>query len=87
MAKKKKKDAYIDPQQRELRELIELKKMQQAAAEHPEEVQAEFEKEEPIVPKTFKEKWKKICTKLNRCNRRKGYLRGEASVLYTKDAR
>ncbi|HIV19770.1 MAG TPA: hypothetical protein IAC82_10765 [Candidatus Merdivicinus intestinigallinarum] len=58
MAKKKKKDAYIDPQQRELRELIELKKMQQAAAEHPEEVQAEFEKEEPIVPKTFKEKWK-----------------------------
>ncbi len=58
MAKKKKTNDYIDPQQRELRELIELKKMQQAAAEHPEDVQAEFEKEEPIVPKTFKEKWK-----------------------------
>lgn len=58
MAKKKKTNDYIDPQQRELRELIELKKMQQAAAEHPEEVQAEFKKEEPIVPKTFKEKWK-----------------------------
>ena len=54
---KKKKDAYIDPQQKELRELIELKKLQQQAAEHPEEVREELTKEEKIVPKTFKEKW------------------------------
>ena len=54
---KKKKDQYITPQQREMQELIELKKMRQQAAEHPEQ-QFEFEKEEPIVPKTFKEKWK-----------------------------
>ena len=33
---KNKKNAYIDPQQRELQELIELKKMQQAAAENKE---------------------------------------------------
>ena len=54
---KKKKDAYIDPQQKELRELIELKKLQQQAAEHPEEVREELTKEEKIVPKTFNEKW------------------------------
>ena len=56
---KKKKDPYIDPQQRELRELIELKKMQQAAAENKDADTTQFfEKEEKIVPKTFKEKWK-----------------------------
>lgn len=55
--KKKKKKPAEDPRQRELRELIELKKMQQAAAEHR-EVAYEFPKEEKIVPKTFKDKWK-----------------------------
>lgn len=56
---KKKKDQYIDPQQRELRELIELKKMQQAAAANKDSDTTQFfEKEEKIVPKTFKEKWK-----------------------------
>ena len=47
---KKKKDPYIDPQQRELRELIELKKMQRAAAENKGADTTEFfEKEEKIV--------------------------------------
>ena len=56
---KNKKNAYIDPQQRELQELIELKKMQQAAAENKDADTTQFfEKEEKIVPKTFKEKWK-----------------------------
>ena len=56
---KKKKDPHIDPQQRELRELIELKKMQQAAAANKNSDTTQFfEKEEKIVPKTFKEKWK-----------------------------
>ncbi len=51
-----KKKPQMDSRQKELQELIELKKMQQAAAEHPEE-QPHFEQEEKIVPKTFKEKW------------------------------
>ena len=55
--KKKKRPSFEDERQRELRELIELKKMKQAAAEHR-EVNYEIPKEEKIVPKTFKEKWK-----------------------------
>lgn len=56
MAKKKK--APVDPRQEELRELIELKKARQAAAEHREvEVETPLVAEEKIVPKTFKEKW------------------------------
>lgn len=54
---KKKKAKPVDPRQRELQELIELKKMQQAAAEH-QDIEPLFPKEEKIVPKTFKEKWK-----------------------------
>lgn len=56
---KKKQNPYVDPQQRELHELIELKKMQQAAAENQNADTTQFfQKEEQLVPKTFKEKWK-----------------------------
>ena len=51
-----KKGTQNDSRQKELQELIELKKMQQAAAEHKGE-EPIFEKEEKIVPRTFREKW------------------------------
>lgn len=54
MAKKKQP---VDPRQQELHDLIELKKLRQAAAEHR-QYEADLEPaEEKIVPKTFKEKW------------------------------
>ncbi|MGI5895115.1 MAG: hypothetical protein ACOX6P_11080 [Candidatus Merdivicinus sp.] len=56
MAKQKKQNS-MDPRQRELQELIELKKMKQAAAEH-QDVEPLFPEEEKIVPKTFRDKWK-----------------------------
>lgn len=55
MAKKKK--APVDPRQQELHDLIELKKMRQAAAEQK-AMEPDFPPvEEHIVPKTFKQKW------------------------------
>ena len=54
MAKKKK---TADPRQQELHDLIELKKMRQAAAEQR-AMEPDFDPPaEKIVPKTFKEKW------------------------------
>jgi len=55
MAKKKKPP--VDPRQQELHDLIELKKMRQAAAEHRTIEPDLPPPEEKIVPKTFKEKW------------------------------
>lgn len=52
------KNDQVSEEQRELQELIELKKMRQAASEHPEIVDALPKQEEEILlPKTFKEKW------------------------------
>lgn len=49
---------HVSEEQRELQELIELKKRQQAAAEHPEtEEPLPQQHEEELLPKTFKEKW------------------------------
>lgn len=55
MAKKKKQ--AVDPQQQQLHDLIELKKMRQAAAEHREMTPDFPPNEEKIVPKTLKQKW------------------------------
>lgn len=55
MAKKKKQ--AVDPQQQQLHDLIELKKMRQAAAEHREMTPDFPPDEEKIVPKTLKQKW------------------------------
>lgn len=55
MAKKKKQ--AVDPQQQQLHDLIELKKMRQAAAEHREMTPDFPPEEEKIVPKTLKQKW------------------------------
>lgn len=55
MAKKKKPP--VDPRQQELHDLIELKKMRQAAAEHRAMEPDLPPPAEKIVPKTFKEKW------------------------------
>ena len=53
-----KKNDQVAEEQRELQELIELKKQKQAAAEHPEAVeQRPKQQEEELRPKTFKEKW------------------------------
>lgn len=59
MAKKKKTEAQrqMDSRQRELQNLIEIKKLQQQAAEHPDEAEGLVPEEEKIVPKTRKEKW------------------------------
>ena len=52
------KNDQVSEEQRELQELIELKKMRQAASEHPEIVDALPKQEEDILlPKTLKEKW------------------------------
>lgn len=52
------KNNQVSEEQRELQELIELKKRKQAAAEHPEMVEPPpRQDEEMFVPKTFKEKW------------------------------
>ena len=61
MAKKKRRLTEQEQRQKEMQELIELKKMRQAAQEGRQLEQGEgltFEKEEELVPKTFKEKWK-----------------------------
>ena len=55
MAKKKKQ--AVDPQQQQLHDLIELKKMRQAAAEHREMTPDFLPEEEEIAPKTLKQKW------------------------------
>ena len=61
MAKKKRKLTEQELRQKEMKELIELKKMRQAAQEGkglPDGEGLQFEKEEVLVPKTFKQKWK-----------------------------
>ena len=61
MAKKKRKLTEQELRQKEIKELIELKKMRQAAQEGkglPDGEGLQFEKEEVLVPKTFKQKWK-----------------------------
>lgn len=61
MAKKKRRLTEQEQRQKEMQELIELKKMRQAAQEGRQLEQGDgltFEKEEELVPKTFKEKWK-----------------------------
>ncbi len=61
MAKKKRQLTEQEKRQQEMQELIELKKMRQAAQEGRELDASEglhFEKEEELKPKTFKEKWK-----------------------------
>ncbi len=61
MAKKKRELTEQELRQKEMQELIELKKMRQAAKEGRELDESEglhFEQEEVLVPKTFKEKWK-----------------------------
>lgn len=61
MAKKKRKLTEQELRQQEMKELIELKKMRQAAQEGRELDESEglhFEREEVLEPKTFKEKWK-----------------------------
>lgn len=61
MAKKKRKLTEQELRQKEMKELIELKKMRQAAQEGkglPDGEGLQFEKEEVSVPKTFKQKWK-----------------------------
>ncbi len=61
MAKKKRRLTEQEQRQKEMQELIELKKMRQAAQEGRQLENGEgltFEKEEELKPKTFKEKWK-----------------------------
>lgn len=61
MAKKKRKLTEQELRQQEMQELIELKKMRQAAKEGRELDEDEglhFEQEEILEAKTFKEKWK-----------------------------
>ena len=61
MAKKKRRLTEQELRQKEMKELIELKKMRQAAQEGkglPDGEGLQFEKEEVLVPKTFKQKWK-----------------------------
>lgn len=61
MAKKKRQLTEQELRQKEMQELIELKKMRQAAQQGRQLDESEglhFEKEEVLEPKTFKEKWK-----------------------------
>ena len=61
MTKKKRRLTEQEQRQKEMQELIELKKMRQAAQEGRQLGEGEgltFEKEEELKPKTFKEKWK-----------------------------
>ena len=61
MAKKKRKLTEQELRHKEMKELIELKKMRQAAQEGkglPDGEGLQLEKEEVLVPKTFKQKWK-----------------------------
>ena len=61
LAKKKRRLTEQELRQKEMKELIELKKMRQAAQEGrelPEDEGLHFEKEEVLVPKTFAQKWK-----------------------------
>lgn len=52
------KNDQVSEEQRELQELIELKKRKQAAAEHPEITEPPPQQQEEILlPKTFKQKW------------------------------
>ncbi len=51
------KNDQVSEEQRELQELIELKKRKQAAAEHPETIEPPQKQEEVLLPKTFKQKW------------------------------
>lgn len=51
------KNDQVSEEQRELQELIELKKRKQAAAEHPETIEPPQQQEEVLLPKTFKQKW------------------------------
>ena len=61
LAKKKRRLSEQELRQQEMKELIELKKMRQAAQEGRQLDEGEglqFEQEEGLVPKTFKQKWK-----------------------------
>lgn len=61
MAKKKRRLTEQEQRRKEMQELIELKKMRQAAQEGRELGEGEgltFEQEEELRPKTFKQKWK-----------------------------
>ena len=61
MAKKKRRLTEQEQRRKEMQELIELKKMRQAAQEGRELGEGEgltFEHEEELRPKTFKQKWK-----------------------------
>ncbi len=61
MAKKKRRLTEQEQRRKEMQELIELKKMRQAAQQGRELGEGEgltFEQEEELRPKTFKQKWK-----------------------------